>query len=51
MINIDWESKTRVELLLHLIQKNSYSSYLEIGCDKNQVFNKIHLENKIFFDN
>ena len=46
MINIDWESKTRVELLLHLIQKNSYSSYLEIGCDKNQVFNKIHLENK-----
>lgn len=45
-INIEWESKTRVELLLHLIEKNSYSSYLEIGCDKNQVFSKIHLENK-----
>lgn len=47
MINIEWEeNRTRVELLQHLVNKNSYTSYLEIGCDKNQVFDKIIIDNK-----
>lgn len=43
MINILWQPHTRVELLQLLVQINSYQSYLEIGCDKNQVFSQMHL--------
>lgn len=38
---IDWDKKTRIELLQYLVDSNQYQTYLEIGCDKNQVFDKI----------
>lgn len=45
-IKIDWESKTRIELLHKLIKRNNYKSYLEIGCNKDEVFSTINLEMK-----
>lgn len=41
MINIEWDTYTRVQLLQFLIMKNQYKTYLEIGCDKNQVFDNV----------
>lgn len=46
MININWENHSRIELLQHLIDKNQYRTYLEIGCDRNQVFDKINVHFK-----
>ncbi len=46
MITIEWENRTRIELLQHLVDINSYKTYLEIGCDKNQVFSVINVETK-----
>lgn len=41
MITIAWQDISRIRLLQHLIQHCQYQSYLEIGCDKNQVFDQI----------
>ena len=41
MINIEWQTHTRVQLLQHLINMHNYQHYLEIGCDKDQVFGNI----------
>ena len=41
---------SRIELIDYLIKKNKYSDYLEIGCDKNQLFSKVHIKNKIGVD-
>lgn len=47
MVNIEWESgRSRIEVLQHLVNTNSYKTYLEIGCDKNQVFSVINVEMK-----
>lgn len=46
MINITWGTQTRIQLLQHLIITNNYKTYLEIGCDKNQVFDIINVDFK-----
>lgn len=43
MIDIPWQPYSRVQLLQHLVTLNQYQTYLEIGCDKNQVFSQMHL--------
>ena len=40
----------RWDLIEYLINKNNYNSYLEIGCDKDQLFSKIKIKNKIGVD-
>jgi hypothetical protein len=40
----------RWDMIEYLIKKNSYKDYLEIGCDKNQLFSKVNIENKTGVD-
>jgi len=40
----------RWNLIDYLNKKNNYTSYLEIGCDKDQLFSKINIENKYGVD-
>jgi predicted O-methyltransferase YrrM len=47
MININWQAEhSRIEVLQHLVTSKNYKTYLEIGCDKNQVFDKIIVDIK-----
>jgi hypothetical protein len=41
---------TRLDLILKIINKKNYQSYLEIGCDDDKIFNSINLKNKIGVD-
>ena len=41
---------SRIELIDYLIKKNNYSDYLEIGCDKDQLFSKVNIKNKTGVD-
>ena len=40
----------RWDLIQHIINKYNYTSYLEIGCDKDQSFSKITINKKIGVD-
>jgi hypothetical protein len=40
----------RWDLIEYLIKKNNYKNYLEIGCDQNQLFSKVIIDNKIGVD-
>ena len=40
----------RWDLIEYLINKYSYSDYLEIGCDQDQLFSKIKIQNKVGVD-
>ena len=40
----------RWDLIDYLIKKYDYKDYLEIGCDRDQLFSRIKLENKIGVD-
>ena len=44
------ENYYRWDLIKYLINKNNYKNYLEIGCDQNQLFLKIEIENKTGVD-
>jgi len=44
------ENYYRWDLIKYLIEKNSYKDYLEIGCDQNQLFSKVKIDNKIGVD-
>ena len=44
------ENYFRWDLIKYLHDKNKYNSYLEIGCDKNQLFSKINIKNKYGVD-
>ncbi len=44
------ENFYRWDLINYLIKKNNYKDYLEIGCDQNQLFSKIEIDNKIGVD-
>jgi len=44
------ENFYRWDLIEYLIKKNNYKNYLEIGCDKNQLFSKVNISNKIGVD-
>lgn len=41
---------TRTELIQHFIDKRGYKSYLEIGCFRNDNFNKIKCDSKVSID-
>ncbi len=40
----------RWDLIKYLIDKYKYTNYLEIGCDQNQLFSKVQIQNKIGVD-
>ena len=40
----------RWDLIQHIIDKYNFKDYLEIGCDKNQSFSKIKIDNKLGVD-
>lgn len=44
------KSVSRIDLIQTIINKKNYSSYLEIGCDQNQVFDKIKVKQKTGVD-
>jgi hypothetical protein len=44
------EDYFRWDLIDYLISKYGYRDYLEIGCDKDQLFSKINLQNKTGVD-
>ena len=50
MIDISFTPEKRTELINLAINKTKAVDYLEIGCDKNQVFNTINVANKIGVD-
>ena len=43
-INFNFDKRNRIDLIQHIIEKKNYKTYLEIGCHKNEVFNKISIE-------
>ena len=40
----------RWDMIEYLIKKNDYKKYLEIGCDQNQLFSRINIQNKVGVD-
>lgn len=47
----DWgKYPKRYEILQEIIDLKNYKSYLEIGCDRNQSFSSIKIENRIGID-
>lgn len=40
----------RWDIINHFIKKYSYSTYLEIGCQKDTAFNKVEIKNRIGVD-
>lgn len=44
------KNKNRIDLLNDVIKKKNYKKYLEIGCDQNQLFEKIAIDFKIGVD-
>lgn len=45
MIEIKFEEHTRLDLIQHCIAKTKCESYLEIGCDRNQIWRHINVSN------
>ena len=43
-INFNFDKRNRLDLIKHVIKKNDYKKYLEIGCHNNEVFDKIEIE-------
>ena len=47
-LNYDWNNlPSRTELIQKLIIKKKYKDYLEIGCDNDENFSQIKVENKV----
>lgn len=40
----------RWDLIEYLIKKYNYTNYLEIGCDRDQLFSKVKIQNKVGVD-
>ena len=49
-INFNYEDIPRWDLIDFLNTKHKFSSYLEIGCDNDELFSKINIDNKIGID-
>lgn len=41
---------TRTDIIQHFIEQRNFKNYLEIGCFRNENFNKINIENKVSVD-
>jgi predicted O-methyltransferase YrrM len=50
-LNFNWnEYPNRLEIIQNIITSRKYKKYLEIGCDKNQIFSNILIDFKIGVD-
>ena len=50
-LNFDWSKyPSRYEIIQKIIERKKYKNYLEIGCLKNETFDKINIEKKIGVD-
>jgi len=50
-LNFNWsEYPNRLEIIQNIITSRKYKKYLEIGCDKNQIFSNIEIDFKIGVD-
>jgi len=50
-LNFNWsEYPNRLEIIQNIITSRKYKKYLEIGCDKNQIFSNIEIHFKIGVD-
>ena len=50
-LDYNWSGlPTRTEIIQKIIDKKNYKDYLEIGCDNDENFSKIKVENKIGVD-
>lgn len=50
-LNFNWnEYPNRLEIIQNIINSRKYKKYLEIGCDKNQIFSNILIDFKIGVD-
>lgn len=50
MIDIKFGPQHRLELIQWAIKKTGALNYLEIGCNKDEIFSRIHTKNKIGVD-
>jgi predicted O-methyltransferase YrrM len=50
MIDIPFTTEKRIDLIKLAIKTTNAKSYLEIGCDKDQIFSRIDIDNKIGVD-
>lgn len=50
MIDIPFTTEKRIDLIKLAIATTNATSYLEIGCDRDQIFSLIDIENKIGVD-
>mgnify|MGYP001171967780 FL=1 len=50
-LNYNWSQfPSRIEIIQKIINQNNFKKYLEIGCDKDENFSKIRVENKVGVD-
>ena len=50
-LDFEWHKyPSRDQIIQEIINRKKYKSYLEIGCDQDQVFSKIKIEKKIGVD-
>ena len=50
-LDFNWsEYPNRLEIIQNIITNRKYKKYLEIGCDKNQIFSNIEIDFKIGVD-
>ncbi len=50
-LNYDWKNfPSRTKIIKEVIRKQKYKNYLEIGCDNDENFSQIKIENKIGVD-
>ena len=50
-LNYNWgEFPSRMEIIQKIINQNNFKKYLEIGCDQDENFSKIRVENKVGVD-
>lgn len=50
-LDFNWsEYPNRLEIIQNIITRRKYKRYLEIGCDKNQIFSNIEIDFKIGVD-
>jgi len=50
MINIPFTTETRLELIKLALETTNAKTYLEIGCDRNQIFSQLSVEHMVGVD-